>query len=63
MAELTIEVTGDKSLPTHALFITVQPENAMRITCSPSVETQALAVLRRDIGLAVADAIENRGAS
>jgi hypothetical protein len=58
MAELTVEVTRDRQLPSHALYVTVTNPKLVRVACSPNIEVQTLAVLRQDVGMAVAEAVE-----
>jgi hypothetical protein len=58
MSELTVELTADKKMPPHMLFLSVLGSDKVHVTVAPNVEATALSMLRPDVGMAVADAIQ-----
>ncbi len=53
--EVTLDL--DRPTPSHEMYVSVPEPGKIGIRVSPGVEAWTLAVLRPDIGLAVADAI------
>jgi hypothetical protein len=47
-------------LPSDALYLAAPNRGLVSVACSPEVEPLVLSLLRQDIGLGIADAIEAR---
>jgi hypothetical protein len=52
---LTVDPAG---IPSHGIWATAPSANEVYVTVAPDVEPQALAVLRQDIGHAIADSLD-----
>jgi hypothetical protein len=57
---MNVEVTVDRNMPSHAIFVTAPSCEDVRITMAANVEPDVLATLRPETGLAVEDTIDTR---
>jgi hypothetical protein len=60
MVDTKVALTLHESLPSDALYLAAPNRGLVSVACSPEVEPLVLSLLRQDIGLGIADAIEAR---